>query len=91
MITLSTIAASVCFMAAAIAVRDGRYEAAVVFAILFLVDTFCSCLAEHRIMKADKSRHHFTILLGEAMARLVKEREEAAKKEEQEGNGDGEL
>lgn len=91
MITLSTIAASICFMAAALAVRDGRYEAALVFAVLFLVDTFCSCLAEHRVMKADKSRHHFTILLGEAMTGLVKEREEAAKKEEQEDSKDGEL
>lgn len=72
--SLSTIAANCCFTAAVIAAREARYDACVVFVLLFVANVVVSCLNELKFVKADKARHIFTIKLGEAVCTLAKEK-----------------
>lgn len=76
MISLCLIAASCCFTAAVIATRDGRYDAAAVFLVLFVLNTVVAVLNERRIKRLDMSRHIATIAMGDAVIRLKKELDE---------------
>jgi hypothetical protein len=73
MISLSCIAASVCFTAAVIAAREGRYEAALVYLVLFVFNTVLAVLTERKIKKLDTVRHATVFALGDAVIRLRKE------------------
>lgn len=73
MISLSCIAASVCFTAAVIAAREGRYEAALVYLVLFLFNTVLAVLKERKIKKLDTERHLNISELCNDMASLLEE------------------
>lgn len=73
MISFSCIAASVCFTAAVISVREGRYEAALVYLVLFVFNIVLAVLTERKINKRDTANAAAIMVLGETVLRLLKE------------------
>ena len=73
MISLSCIAANVCLTAAVIAARESRYEAALVFFVLFVFATVYAGLTERKIKKRDTERHLNISELCNDMASLLEE------------------
>lgn len=90
MLSLSCIAASICFTAAVIAAREGRYDAALVLFVCFAVNTVVVCLAERRIRKLDISRRLATSELCNEIASLLKELYQQQKKGENDDVQSGE-
>lgn len=73
MISLSCIAASVCFTVSVIAAREGRYEAALVYLVLFVFNTVLAVLKEQKIKKRDTERHMNVSELCNEIASLLEE------------------
>lgn len=76
MISLSCIAASVCFTAAVIAAREGRYEAALVYLVLFVFNIVLAVLRERKINQLVEAMHRTILAWAEAVLRLRKEFDE---------------
>lgn len=72
MISFSCIAASVCFTVAVIAVREGRYEAALVFFVLFSASTMAAIFAEWENKRLNRANDMATRVMFDSVMLLKK-------------------